>query len=147
MAIIEPLRADDYAEWLVLWNGYLEFYETELDATTTETTFGRMTAPEPDIHGAIARDDDGRAIGLVHWLAHAATWDPGGYCYLEDLFVASDARGMGAGAALIDHVKAWAQQHGVAKVYWLTAETNAVARGLYERVASRSGFIHYEMRL
>ena len=99
------------------------------------------------LRGAIARDGDGRAIGLVHWLTHLATWTRADYCYLEDLYVVPDARGAGAGAALIEHVRAWATGHGSAKLYWLTAETNETARRLYDRVAERSGFIHYEIPL
>lgn len=143
---ITPLSAEDHAEWLELWNGYLEFYETELEVATTEATFGRLVSGD-GMFGAIARDEDGRAVGMVHWLPHAATWAPSGYCYLEDLFVAPDARGLGAGAALIEHVRAWAAEHGAAKLYWLTAETNTVARGLYDRVANRSGLIQYEIKL
>ena len=99
------------------------------------------------LRGAIAHDGDGRAIGLVHWLTHLATWTRADYCYLEDLYVVPDARGAGAGAALIEHLRAWAAEHGSAKVYWLTAETNDTARRLYDRVAERSGFIHYEIPL
>lgn len=144
---IETLRPTDRAEWLDLWNGYLTFYETQLDDTTTEATWARLLDPAVDMYGALARDDDGRAVGLVHWLTHAATWTVTDYCYLEDLFVAPDARSGGIGEALIDHVTTWARGHGSAKVYWLTAETNVVARRLYDRVAERSGFLHYQVRL
>lgn len=147
MATISPLQAADRAEWQVLWDGYIAFYESEVDPATTEATFERMIAGDSGIHGALARDADGRAIGLVHWLTHPATWTTTDYCYLEDLFVAPDARGSGAGRALIEHVRAWAAGHGSAKVYWLTAETNATARALYDRVATRSGFIQYEIPL
>ena len=147
MTAIAPLRPTDRADWLALWNGYLTFYETKLDDSTTETTFARLTTPDSGMHAAIARDDSGRPIGLVHWFTHPATWTTTDYCYLEDLFVSPEGRGAGAGRALIEHVRGWAQQHGSAKVYWLTAETNATARGLYDRVATRTGFIHYEIEL
>jgi len=146
MVDIEPIKAGDRAQWRALWDGYLAFYESELDAATTDATFARLTTPGSGLHGAIARDG-GTAIGLVHWLTHPATWTTSDYCYLEDLFVAPGARGSGAGRALIEHVRAWAVEHGSAKVYWLTAETNATARALYDRVATRSGFIHYEIAL
>ncbi|HEY9359996.1 MAG TPA: GNAT family N-acetyltransferase, partial [Xanthobacteraceae bacterium] len=29
------------------------------------------------------------------------------------------------------------------RVYWLTQESNAVARALYDKLAERSGFIQY----
>lgn len=147
MVTITALQAADRAEWLDLWNGYLTFYESTLDDTATEATFSRLTTSGSGLHGAIARDDDGTAIGLVHWLTHGATWTTADYCYLEDLYVSSHARGTGAGRALIAHVRAWAEDHGSAKVYWLTAETNATARTLYDKVATRSGFIHYQIPL
>src|SRR5690606_32332698 len=103
-----------------LWAGYLDFYETALDAATTETTFARIIDPASGMRAALARDDAGRAVGLVQWLTHPATWTRSDYCYLEDLFVDPEARGGGTGAALIEHVRAWAEAHGSSKVYWLT---------------------------
>jgi len=145
MVTITSLRPEDRLDWLGLWNSYLTFYETELPAATTEATFAQLTTPGSGLHGAIARDPEGEAIGLVHWLTHLATWTTSDYCYLEDLYVAPDSRGSGTGAALIARVHSWAEEHGSAKVYWLTAESNETARRLYDRDATRTGFIHYEI--
>ena len=41
----------------------------------------------------------------------------------------------------------WARDRGCSKVYWLTAETNSTARALYDRVATHTGFVHYEIPL
>jgi len=147
MVRIEAVGPADREDWQRLWEGYLEFYETVLDEVTTDTTFARVSSGDAPMHAAIARDESGAAVGLVQWLTHAATWSRGGYCYLEDLFVAPEARGAGVGAALIEHVRDWAAEHGASKVYWLTAETNARARALYDRVATRSGFIQYQIPL
>ena len=146
MTSIQPIGPEDIDEWSELWDGYLTFYESELPAEVTAETFRRITADD-GVHGAIARDGDGKAIGLVHWLTHPSTWSVSGYCYLEDLFVDPDTRGAGTGAALIAHVRTWAEQEGCEKVYWLTQEGNATARRLYDRVASRTGFTHYEIEL
>lgn len=147
MTTIHPLTPADHADWLALWQGYLAFYETSLDDAQTALTFERMTAAEPSIHGAIARDAEGRATGIVHWLTHAATWSTGPYCYLEDLFVSADVRGGGVGRALIAHVRAWAEASGCEKVYWLTQSSNTIARALYDRVATDTGFVHYQVDL
>ena len=147
MTTLAPLTPDDHDEWLPLWWAYLEFYETELSTAQTQLTFARLIATEDPVHGAIARDDTGAAIGFVHWLTHVSTWSDGPYCYLEDLFVRPDARGGGTGAALIEHVRSWAQQSGSDKVYWLTQKGNHTARKLYDRVAQDTGFVHYEMDL
>jgi len=141
---IAPLTESDRAHWLALWRGYLEFYAESLSDEVTDATFARAVAGR-DIHGAIARDADGRPVGIVHWLRHPSTWSTSDYCYLEDLFVAPDARGRGIARALIAHVRAWADAQGCEKVYWLTQETNATARALYDRVATDTGFVHYEI--
>lgn len=147
MVAVEPLHPEDRAEWLELWQGYLSFYETVLDEATTEATFQRLVTAGSGLHAALARDAEGRAVGLVHWLTHLATWATTDYTYLEDLFVAPDSRREGTGAALIEHVRTWAESNGSAKLYWLTAETNVTARALYDRVATRSGLIQYQIPL
>lgn len=147
MSTVTPLTPDDSRAWRPLWDGYLAFYGTSLDEATTAATFARLVDPGSGMRGALARDDAGAAVGLVHWLTHPATWSTASYCYLEDLFVAPPGRGVGTGRALVEHVRAWAEQHGCAKVYWLTAESNTTARALYDRVATRSGMIHYQIPL
>jgi GNAT superfamily N-acetyltransferase len=147
MVTISALSTSDSTDWLELWQGYLTFYLAEIDQPTTEATFDRLTTPGSGLNAAIARDEGGRAVGIVHWLTHPATWTTANYCYLEDLFVSASARGTGTGRALIEHVRAWAEQNGSTKVYWLTEETNAVARALYDRIATKSGFTQYQIQL
>jgi GNAT superfamily N-acetyltransferase len=147
MITLARLTAEDHDDWLPLWWAYLEFYETALSTAQTELTFARLTGTADAVHGAIARGPDGAAIGFVHWLTHASTWSEGPYCYLEDLYVAPAARGEGTGAALIEHVRAWAEAAGCDKVYWLTQRANRTARRLYDRVAHDTGFVHYEIDL
>jgi GNAT superfamily N-acetyltransferase len=136
----------DRADWSALWHDYLVFYESTLTDAVTDDVFARLVAGN-GIHGAIARDDEGRAQGLVHWLEHPSTWTTRTYCYLEDLFVAPAARSVGVGGALIAHVRDWADAAGCEKVYWLTQSANATARRLYDRVADDTGFVHYEILL
>jgi GNAT superfamily N-acetyltransferase len=62
---------------------------------------------------------------------------------LQDLFVAEEARGKGIGRALIEAVYTAARGTGASRVYWLTQESNATARALYDKIADRSGFIQY----
>jgi GNAT superfamily N-acetyltransferase len=86
---------------------------------------------------------DGKLAGFVHYLFHRSTWAPNAYCYLEDLFVSEDARGLGIGRALIEAVYDKARQAGASRVHWLTNTTNAQARILYDQVAENLGFIQY----
>jgi GNAT superfamily N-acetyltransferase len=146
MTTIAAITDADRADWLPLWDDYLVFYVSTLAPEVTDDVFARIV-DDVDLHGAIARDEHGAAVGIVHWLFHPSTWSTSTYCYLEDLFVAPGTRGSGIGRALIAHVRERAATAGAHKVYWLTQETNATARALYDRVATDTGFVHYEIAL
>jgi len=85
----------------------------------------------------------GGLIGLAHTILHRNTAMIAPVCYMQDLFVAQEARGHGVGRALIEAVYARARAAGLPRVYWQTHETNATAQALYDKVAERSGFIQY----
>jgi GNAT superfamily N-acetyltransferase len=90
---------------------------------------------------------DGTLKGIVHYLFHRSNWTVADVCYLQDLFVASDARGAGLGRALIEAVAEKARAAGSPRLYWMTHEDNRTARALYDAVAERSGFIQYRKPL
>ena len=83
----------------------------------------------------------------MNWVFHRATWTTGDYCYLQDLFVDPAVRGRSIGRGLIQHVYDTARQHGAARVYWLTHESNHTAMRLYDDVAEKSGFVQYRRQL
>jgi len=144
--VIRPLVPADRRAWEPLWQGYLTFYEAKLPDTVTETTWARLNdASEPMF--ALGATVAGRLTGIVHFLYHRSCWTIGDYCYLQDLFVADEARGRGLGRALIEAVAVKAREAGASRLYWLTKEDNRTARLLYDKVAERSGFIQYRQML
>ena len=141
-AVIRALRGEDRAPWETLWRAYLAFYESEVAPEVTNGTWARLhDTAEPMFALGAFKDDT--LVGIVHYLFHRSTWTLGDYCYLQDLFTAEEARGEGVGRALIEAVYDEARAAGASRVYWLTQETNATARRLYDAVAVRSGFIQY----
>src|SRR5213596_3353058 len=140
--VIRHPRADERSDWEPLWKGYQAFYKVVISHETTSTTWARLHDPnEPmDILGAYV---DGKLAGIVHYLFHRSCWTIGDYCYLQDLFVAEDARKLGLGRALIEAAEQEARAAGASRVYWLTHESNTVARALYDKLAERPGFIQY----
>jgi len=143
--IVRPLEQSDHADWRRLWNAYLEFYETKLPEEVYHTTWRRLFSPgEFEPKGFIAVLE-GTAVGLTHYLYHRSCWSLVNNCYLQDLFADSDVRGKGVGRSLIKAVQDEAGKVGVKNVYWMTHETNATARKLYDHVARRTGFIEYDL--
>ena len=140
-ACIEPLRISERTRWEVLWTEYQQFYGIRLAEAVTEFTWQRLH--DGRIHGLGARDSAGSLVGIVHFLFHEDTWSTEHACYLQDLYVDPAARGTGCGAQLIAAVAAAAKSAGMGPPYWLTHESNTVARHLYDRVAKNHGFIQY----
>ena len=139
---IRPVGKDERAAWEPLWKGYLTFYKATLPPEQHDITWARLHDPAEPMHllGAYV---DGKLEGIVHYLFHRSTWTVGNYCYLQDLFVAESARGLGLGRALIEAVYDKARAAGASRVHWLTQTSNAQARILYDKVADNLGFIQY----
>ncbi len=147
MIQVRTIRPGDRAAWQPLWDGYNAFYgregATALPAEISDTTWGRFLDPTEPVHARVAEDEQGRLLGLVHYLFHRSTNRIEPVCYLQDLFTAPGARGHGVGRALIEAVYAAAQAAGTRRVYWHTQASNTTARALYDRLASHAGFLVY----
>lgn len=141
---IRPLLPSDEAAWRGLWKAYLAFYETSVAEDVYATTFQRLTDPANHAQFAFVAMIDERAVGLVHVIRHPHNWRIEEVCYLQDLYVAPEARGTGAGRALIEAVYAAADANGTPFVYWLTQDFNTTARQLYDRIAKVTPFIRYQ---
>jgi len=143
---LRPVTLEDHAAWLPLWQAYLRFYQTTLADEVTANTWQRLLDPSEPTHSALAWVD-GKAVGMVNYIYHRSNWSIENSCYLQDLYVDGEQRGLGIGRQLIEHVYATAKTTGCIKVHWLTHETNATAISLYEQVAERPGFIQFRKAL
>jgi GNAT superfamily N-acetyltransferase len=139
---IRAVESTDFDIWLPLWKGYQQFYEVDIPEPVTLQTWARLLDPAEPMYAALAIAGE-QALGMVHLIYHRSTWTTGNYCYLQDLFVADNARGRGLGRALIEHVFADARRNRATRVHWLTHESNNNAMQLYDRIANRSGFVQY----
>src|SRR5260370_12562765 len=140
--VTRPVGRDERAAWEPLWNGYLAFYEVTLAPGASDVAWERFhdCGERMVVLGAYV---DGRLTGIVQYLCHRSSWTPGNYCYLQDLFVAEAARGLGIGRALIEAVYEKARAAGASRVHWLTQTSNARARILYDQPPEKPRPIHY----
>lgn len=147
---IRSIRRADYEGWRPLWDGYNAFYgrsgETALPEEITEATWERFFAAAEPVQALVAAEQ-GRVVGLVHYLYHRSTTRLHDVCYLQDLFTAPALRGLGIGRRLIQAVYDAARATGCSRVYWQTQVTNQAGRALYDKVAEHRGFIVYTYEL
>ena len=140
---VRPLHESDRTSWAALWGAYLQFYKTEVPADTYDVYFARLLGDDPQDFNALVAEKDGQLIGLTHYLFHRHGWKVENTCYLQDLYAAPAARGLGVGRALIEGVYAAADAAGAPSVYWNTQDDNAVARRLYDRIGTLTNFLKY----
>ncbi len=167
MLTITPLAPADRADWERLFRGYIAFYERDEPQAMYDRAWAAFMAGDR-LHALGARlaaeapyrssqsdeslppqGGENRAsalVGITHFFVHPSTSGPD-VCYLQDLFTDQAARGQGAGRALIAAVADWARGQGCGRLYWLTHESNATARALYDKVAVNRGFIRYDIPL
>lgn len=143
MVAVRPVVASDREAWLKLFRDYIAFYKASVPEEVIAQTWRRLLNQEDNMMALIAVEDAGRAVGIAALVFHRSTWSATWYCYLEDLFVAPEARGLGVGRALIEATYAEADRRGADRTYWATQETNATARKLYDRIGKLSEFVQY----
>jgi len=143
---VRAVARADFEAWRPLWDGYNAFYgragPTALPEDITRTTWSRFFDGAESMRALVA-ECEGELVGLAHYLFHRSTLTIGPSCYLQDLFTAERARGLGVGRALIEAVCDRARALGAGRVYWQTHETNTTAMRLYDQVAEKSGFLVY----
>lgn len=144
--MIRPLAATDSAAWRELFHAYGVFYETDFSAETLDRVWGLLNDDSSGLHALVA-EVDGVVVGIAHYRYHPDTFTGGWDWFLDDLFVAPDARGSGAATALIEALAQLARDKGEAgTLRWITAADNLRAQRVYDRVATKATWVTYEMR-
>lgn len=107
-------------------------YEREPDAVETtapmlhDALFGAHPAAE-----AVIAVQAGTPIGFALFFPTFSTWTGRPGLWLEDLYVTPDARGSGAGAALLAALAGIALDRGCARFEWSVLDWNAPAIDFY----------------
>lgn len=143
---VRAVRRDEIASVWAMVHQLAEFehmtdYLTGDAARLERALFGEP----PQLFGQVAERDGGALVGyaLYHFTFSSFRTNP--RMWLEDLFVSPEARGTGAGEALLAAFCADALARGCHRVDWHVLDWNP-ARGFYERMGatpSSDGWTQY----
>lgn len=147
MLTIRPPEATDQTAWDVLYQGYARFYQVEQTAEMRARVWGWLHDEAHECQCLMAFDASGKAVGLAHFRAFARPLSATTGGFLDDLFVDPECRGSQAGTKLIDAIKAVGQQKGWSVIRWITADNNYRARTAYDKIATRTAWITYDIKL
>ena len=143
---IRPIAAEDRAALADLFAGYATFYKVEQTAEMRETVFGWLMDVDHTSNALVAQDASGTLIGFTHYRPFVSQLRAATNCFLDDLFVDPNARGSGAAEALIKGVGEVAKAKGWGVVRWITADDNYRGRGVYDKLATRTMWLTYDMK-
>lgn len=144
--LIRPPAASDRPEWERLYAGYAAFYKVSQTPEMRATVWAWLQDPAHQTRGLVA-EDQGRLIGLAHFRPFARPLSASTGGFLDDLFVDPAARGSGAADALIAAIAEEGRKQGWTVIRWITAEDNYRARALYDRVAEKTKWATYDIKL
>lgn len=100
-------------------------------ATLARYLFG----PRPMAEVLIA-EHAGRAVGFALFFHNFSTFEARPGVYLEDLFVLPDARGLGAGKALLARLAALAIERDCARLEWSVLDWNEPSIAFYRSLGA-----------
>ena len=143
--VVRGVNVSDRPAWERLYGGYGEFYGTGQTAAQRATVWAWLADPGHTVEGLVAEDSDRGLVGLAHYRPFSRPLSATTGCYLDDLFVDPDARGRGVAVALLEALAQLATDRGWSVVRWMTAEDNLKARRMYDRLASRTGWVTYDL--
>lgn len=146
---VRPAREEDIPALLPLVRAYADFYETD-PPDDGLVRMCRTLIADPEVEGVLLAGCDPRG-GVVGFAAMSWKWSSlngARVGYLEDLFVAPEARGSGLAEQLIAACGARARERGAPVLMWLTQPHNRRARTVYERIgATGEDLVEYELEL
>ena len=109
----------------------LEHALVSTEADLAEALFGAHPACE-----AIVAEIDGAPVGFALFFRTYSTFVGKPGLYLEDLFVVPEARGKGAGKALLARLAAITVERGYARLEWAVLNWNEPAIGFYKSLGA-----------
>lgn len=116
--------------------GLAEYERLAHEVTTTEAEIAaHLFGAKPRVFCELA-ELDGATVGFALWFYSFSTFRGRHGVYLEDLFVLPEARGAGAGRALLKALAERCVDEGLARLEWSVLDWNAPAIGFYDALGA-----------
>lgn len=131
------------AEWDVLYAAYATYYKVEQNQEMRDRTWGWIL--EGRINCLMALDADGKPVGIAHIREFLRPLSSTVAGYLDDLFVDPGQRGGGVVHLLFDAARALGQEKKWSVIRWITRDDNYRARSVYDKVATRTNWVTYDL--
>ncbi|WP_027014093.1 GNAT family N-acetyltransferase [Comamonas composti] len=113
---------------------------------TPEHVLATLFCEQPSVFGLIC-EADGQPIGFAVYFFNYSTWQGRHGLYLEDLYITPEARGLGAGKAMLRHLARIAVDKNCGRFEWSVLDWNTPAIDFYDSLEAlpQSEWIRYRL--
>jgi len=130
-------------EWDALYAAYAAYYKVEQTAAMRDRTWSWIT--EGRIICLMALDAQGQPVGFAHVREFLRPLMSSLAGYLDDLYVDPGQRGGGVVDALFEAASQLGRESNWSVIRWITRDDNYRARAVYDKRATRTNWITYDV--
>jgi GNAT superfamily N-acetyltransferase len=123
-ATVRPVRPEDVPAVVAMVHELATFEQAPDQCRLTEEQLERALFTEQTVSGHVATDAEDRPVGFALWYRNFSTWTGTAGIHLEDLFVRPQARGTGAGGALLAALAEICVSRGYERLEWVMLDWN-----------------------
>ena len=144
---IRPARVEDAEQILAFITELAEYERPRHEVVATVEHIRRSLFAADSAAKALICEREGQAIGFAVYFFSYSTWLGQNGLYLEDLYVTPQARGTGAGKALLRHLAGLACDNDCGRFEWSVLDWNQPAIDFYKSIGAepQDEWVRYRM--
>jgi ribosomal protein S18 acetylase RimI-like enzyme len=144
--LIRSLKESDYKGWLQLYTLYADFYKTSLTEIGIETTWNWLMDSSHPCTGILAEQDN-MIIAFAHFRGMPNPLRGENIGFLDDLYILPNYRGGKIVKLLFKTLKEYSRGNKWQIIRWITRDDNYRAKSVYDKIASKTNWNTYEMKM
>ena len=144
---VSELNLNDREQWEALYYGYAEFYNMPMGQSILDNIWSWIFDGKNKFYALIAKDENGKALGLMHFRAMPSPLRGAEVGFLDDLYISPASRGVGVVDMLYQALNKFGKSQNWPFVRWVTADNNYRGRAVYDKIAEKTHWVTYQMSI
>ena len=141
---IRHIKLEDKNDWVILFQGYADFYQVEINENIINTVWHWLHDPHHEVQGLVGKINN-KVIAFAHYRRMPSPLRGKDIGFLDDLYVLPECRGQKIGEKLIEQLKQISKDKKWNLVRWITRDNNLRAKKVYDKIANKTNWDVYEL--